>query len=333
MGSAGLAAGSHIGHRYQGVASNEVISAVQNASAKTGADFSFLMAKASAESGFNPTAKAAHSSARGLYQFVSNTWLHMMKNYGAKFGLGHYADQIQIKNGKACVGDCKARDAILNLRNDPKISALMAGAYTTENKSYLKTHTTSQVGPTELSIAHFLGAGGAAKFLNDRAQNGDASAAAAFPEEAKHNKGVFYDAQGNARSFDQIYAMFGHKFTGGNSAASHSASASTSAAPAATEAHAAPATASATPARSGNSMQHLDHVLGAQALSSFDDAQPHITWAPPSSTMSADASSGFGRSHTLARGHKLDASTVLTLAELSHTHAESSAVDHFGYNS
>jgi hypothetical protein len=331
MGSAGLAAGSHIGHRYQGVASNEVINAVQNASAKTGADFSFLMAKASAESGFNPTAKASHSSARGLYQFISNTWLHMVKSYGPKFGLGQYADQIQIsKNGKACVGDCKARDAILNLRNDPKISALMAGAFTAENKSYLKTHTSGQIGPTELSLAHFLGAGGAAKFLNDRTQNGDAPAAASFPEEAKHNKSVFYDAQGNPRSFNQIYSMFGHKFTGGTVAASHTAGAS---AHAATEAQATPAKASASPARSGNSTHNLHQVLGAQALSSFDDSQPHIIWSPPSGS-SSTSSSGFSHSHSSARGgHKLDASTILTIAELAHTHADSSAVDQDGYNS
>ena len=327
MVSASLPAASDILHKYQGVASSRIINAVQTASAKTGADFSFLMEKASAESGFNASAKASHSSARGLYQFISDTWLHMVKNYGDKFGLGQYADQISIKNGKACVGDCKVRDEILNLRNDPEISALMAGAYSTENKDYLTAHTDGKVGATELSIAHFMGAGGAAKFLNDRAANGSASAAAAFPHEARVNKGVFYDASGHARSFDQVYKLFSHKFTGGTTAP---ASVKTSS----EVAQAVPAKASATPAQSGTSMHTLTNIIGVQALSSFSDGSqtPNIIWDTPHTRQAA--SSGFGHSHHKSPGsQKLDAATVLTMAEMAHTPATANALDQYGYNS
>lgn len=323
MGSALLEAGSNIVHKYQGVASRRIINAVQEASAKTGVDFSFLMAKASAESGFNPQAKAQHSSARGLYQFISDTWLHMVKNYGDKFGLGQYADKIEIKNGKACVGDCKTRDAILNLRNNPEISALMAGAYSAENKAYLKAHTDAHVGATELSIAHFMGAGGAAKFLNDRAKNGAASAAAAFPHEAKVNKHVFYDASGKPRSLNEVYDYFAHRITGGSAPAPASA---TCAAEEAT-----PAKAPAIPARSGISMQTLTNVTGTQALSSFSDmdSQSHIVWAGTPSRHRHPAS---GFSHASAGAQKLDASTILAMAELADA-GRASSIDRFGYNS
>src|SRR6185369_2006696 len=48
----------------------EVLASIQKASANTGVDFSYLMAQASRESSFDPSAKASTSSATGLYQFV-----------------------------------------------------------------------------------------------------------------------------------------------------------------------------------------------------------------------------------------------------------------------
>lgn len=57
--------------------------------------FSYLMTKASTRSDFkNANAKSGNSSASGLYQFVSNTWLDMVDKYGSKYGLGQYADAI-----------------------------------------------------------------------------------------------------------------------------------------------------------------------------------------------------------------------------------------------
>lgn len=213
------AAKGNIIQKYQKLASQDVIQAVQSASRKTGADFAFLMQKASAESSFNPTAKAKTSSATGLYQFIESTWLNMVKKHGDKFGLGDYADKIEMKNGKAvCLSDCDRKD-ILALRNDPEIAALMAGAFTAENKAHLQKNTKGDVGATELYFAHFMGAGGAAKFLNSRAVNGDAIAADIFPAAAKANKNVFFDKQtGEARTLNEVYAFFDKKF-GGNGAA------------------------------------------------------------------------------------------------------------------
>lgn len=219
MTAATNTANGNIVQKYQKLASQDVIQAVQTASRRTGADFAFLMQKASAESSFNPTAKAKTSSATGLYQFIESTWLNMVKKHGDKFGLGEYADKIEMKNGKAvCTSDCDRRD-ILALRNDPEISALMAGVFTAENQTQLEKNTKGDVGATELYFAHFMGAGGATKFLNSRDVNGDAIAADIFPAAAKANKNVFYDSKtGEARTLDEVYNFFDKKF-GGDGAA------------------------------------------------------------------------------------------------------------------
>src|SRR5262245_58751937 len=100
-------------NKYQGVAPNQVIHAVRKAAQKTGVDFAFLMEKASTESSFNPAAKSKHSSATGLFQFIEQTWLNMVKKYGDKYGLEKYADQIEIKGGVACCDDSKMKNEIL----------------------------------------------------------------------------------------------------------------------------------------------------------------------------------------------------------------------------
>jgi hypothetical protein len=200
-------------NKYQQVASAQVVQAVQTASAKTGVDFNFLMEKAAAESGFKSDAKAKTSSARGLFQFIENTWLGMVKQHGDKYGLSAYADQIETDaKGRLCVKDCDIKDTILNLRNDPKISALMAGEFAAENKSALERATKLNVGDTELYLAHFMGAGTAARFLNSRQVNPDAAAAEIFPTAARSNKNVFFNKDGSSKSLDEIYQSFAKKF-------------------------------------------------------------------------------------------------------------------------
>src|SRR3989304_6915423 len=152
--------------KYHGLASKQVINAVERAAARTGADFPFLREKAAAESGFAPAARSKSSTATGLFQFIEGTWLQMVKEHGAKYGLGRLAARIEVKDGKPCVDDCAVKDEILNLRQNPEIAALMAGEFSAANKQYLETRTGGDVGAAELYLAHFMGAGGAGEFLN-----------------------------------------------------------------------------------------------------------------------------------------------------------------------
>src|SRR5690606_13560529 len=56
----------------------EIIEAIDSASALTGVDFDYLLRTAALESSFDPTLEAATSSAAGLYQFIEQSWFHMM---------------------------------------------------------------------------------------------------------------------------------------------------------------------------------------------------------------------------------------------------------------
>lgn len=189
-----------------------VYDAIKNAAAKTGVNFTYLMEKAAAESGFDANAKARTSSATGLYQFIESTWLRMVKDHGDKYGLSRYADKISDDGKVASRSD---RNQILALRKNPEIASLMAAEFAAGNYDYLKAHVGGEIGSTELYMAHFLGAGGASGFLTAMKKSPNMTAADLFPKEARANRGVFYDPKSGApRSMREVYAFFDKKFQG-----------------------------------------------------------------------------------------------------------------------
>ena len=190
--------------------SDRVLDAVHEASRRTGTDFGYMMAKAATESAFQPEARAATSNATGLYQFINSTWIAMVHRYGDRYGLDRYAAQISEGPGGALtVADSAARRAILDLRNDPTLSALMAGEYANENRAHLESALGTRVGPTELYMAHFLGAHGGARFLSTLRQAPGTSGAALFPAAAEANRPAFYDrSTGRALTVQEIYDAF-----------------------------------------------------------------------------------------------------------------------------
>lgn len=191
-------------------AGEKIADAIQQAASKTGVDFSYLLQQAQVESSFKADAKSSSSSATGLYQFIDSTWISMVNKYGDKYGLSDYADKIS-DNGK--VADKQTKKDILNLRNNPEICSLMAGEFAAENKSYLENCVKNgDIGSTELYMAHFMGAGGAGKFLNALHKDPTASAADAFPQAAAANKNVFYTKGGKEKSLAEVYAFFDNKF-------------------------------------------------------------------------------------------------------------------------
>lgn len=209
---------------YQGTAAQgsagsapaAVVSAVQTASARTGVDFSYLMQKASVESSYNSNAKAATSSATGLYQFTDSTWLDMMAQHGDELGMSQYANAIDYRSdGTPYVADPAMRQKILNLRKDPTTSAMMAAELAQDNKASLQQSVGGRIGKTELYLAHFLGAGGAAKFLNAMKTNPNQTGAGLLPEAAAANNGAFYDSTGKALTLTQIYNKYAQKFSAG----------------------------------------------------------------------------------------------------------------------
>jgi hypothetical protein len=185
---------------------SSVTGAIRQASAATGTSFSYLLATAQVESGLDPRAGASTSSARGLFQFVEQTWLGTMKQSGAALGYGRFADAItRTPSGHFEVKDPAMRSAILKLRNDPTANAVMAGAFTQANAAYLTQKLGRPPTEGELYIAHFLGAGGAGKLISLASSNPNANAANLFPGAAQANRSIFYDRRtGAPRSLAEV---------------------------------------------------------------------------------------------------------------------------------
>ena len=183
-----------------------VTGAIRQAAQATGTSFQYLLATAQVESGLNPQAGASTSSARGLFQFIDQTWLATMKQSGAALGYGQYAAAItQNASGRYEVADPAMRGEILRLRNDPTANAVMAGAFTQANAAVLSARLGRTPSEGELYIAHFLGAGGAARLISAAAAHPNAGAARYFPDAAHANSSIFYDrTTGAARSLAQV---------------------------------------------------------------------------------------------------------------------------------
>ena len=192
-------------------ASDQVRAAIGQAAQTTGVNFSYLLAQAKSESGLNPNAKAASSSATGLYQFLDQSWLGVVKQHGSQYGLGWAANAITARKGGGYAVDPSLRDAVFALRQQPGPAAMMAAAYASDNASNLAQALGREVNGTDLYMAHFLGLGGATKFLRAQCTNGGACAATLFPQEARANRSIFYDKDGSPRSLDQVYAVMGRK--------------------------------------------------------------------------------------------------------------------------
>jgi hypothetical protein len=199
-----------------------VAGAIKQAAGSSGTSFQYLLTTAKMESDFNPTAGASTSSAHGLFQFIDQTWLATVKEAGAQFGYGNYADMIsKSSDGSYSVPDPSARKAIMQLRDDPAVASDMAAALTQFNSFKLTGMIGRRPSDSELYMAHFMGVGGAAKLIANAEDNGQASAARLFPNAAAANRSIFYDrGTGRARSVSEVYSVLQQRYA---SAASSSA--------------------------------------------------------------------------------------------------------------
>lgn len=171
--------------------------AIANAAGASGVDFTYLLAQAKLESSLDPKARAATSSARGLYQFTNATWAQTLQKHGDMLGLSG-----------AALSDPASRARLMALRDDPNASAMMAAGLASDNQLALTNALGRQPDASELYLAHFLGADGATKFLTAMAVNPTQSAAALNPKAAASNPSIFYDNSGQPRSLQQVMDLF-----------------------------------------------------------------------------------------------------------------------------
>jgi len=192
-----------------------IAASIKQASSTTGASFEYLLTTAKMESNFNPKAAATTSSARGLYQFIDQTWLGTVKEAGAQLGYGKYADAIsKSSSGAYYVNDPSMRSSIMKLRDDPDAASSMAAVLTQSNSFKLTGRIGRRPTDSELYMAHFMGVGGAAKLISNAEDNPNASAARLFPNAAAANRSIFYEkGSGRARSVSEVYSVLTTRYS------------------------------------------------------------------------------------------------------------------------
>ncbi|MGL6043694.1 MAG: lytic transglycosylase domain-containing protein, partial [Sandaracinobacteroides sp.] len=89
-------------------------------------------------------------------------------------------------------------------------ASLMAAEHMADNAKTLETRLGRAAGTVDLYLAHFLGAGGAARFLERLASSPETAASTLLPAAASANKSVFF-ARGQPRTLQQVYDLFATK--------------------------------------------------------------------------------------------------------------------------
>jgi len=152
----------------------------------------YLQSIALIESGGNANAKAGTSSASGMFQFTEGTWKDMAKEMGKEYSL--------------------------NDRFDPQKATEVAAYFSSKQQKQLEKGIGRETNNTDMYMSHFLGAGGATKFLKAKDQNANQSAAALDPKAAAANKNIYYSKEGKERSVQEVYDLMDKKVKGAESA-------------------------------------------------------------------------------------------------------------------
>lgn len=173
-----------------------IVDAVLRASSETGVDPVYMMALADKESSFIPDNKASTSSAQGLYQFVTGTWLEVVRTFGAKHGLRAEAEAIRSESGELTVQDEAMREHILGLRHNPYISALMAAEMKKRDRARIEEKLGRTISRSEFYLSHFFGVDGAGRFMALVDSKPKQSAPRVFPGAAKANRALFFAKAG-----------------------------------------------------------------------------------------------------------------------------------------
>ncbi len=169
--------------RLRGDDKESVANMIKEIAKATGVDENLLLTVAMMESSLNPKAGAGTSSAKGLYQFINGTWKEQLEKHGNKYGIPAGAGPY-----------------------DPVANALLGAEYLRSGSKAVERAMPSGVkaGPEDLYLAHFLGHGGASKFIRKLYKTPDRKAAEDFMGPAKANPGIFTD-RGRILSYSEIH--------------------------------------------------------------------------------------------------------------------------------
>lgn len=173
-----------------------LVDLIVRASKVVGADPTLLMAVADKESSFSTAVKAQTSSATGLYQFIEQTWLGVIYEFGAKHGLGADAKLIGRSGRQFVVSDSTQRQRILDMRREPYISALLAAEMLKRDTLRLERALGRHLTGGEIYLIHFLGPDAAQTFIETMEEQPGVKAAELLPKPAQANRPIFYAGSG-----------------------------------------------------------------------------------------------------------------------------------------
>lgn len=176
-----------------------------------GADPTLLMAVADKESSFSTTVQAKTSSATGLYQFIEQTWLGVVFEFGRKHGMVAEAALVTRNGRQFVVADANERQRILDLRREPYLSALLAAEMLKRDTLRLEKAMGRHLTGGEIYLIHFLGPDAAQTFIETMEETPGASAAELLPRPAQANRPIFYaEAGGETKtlSVSEVHKKF-----------------------------------------------------------------------------------------------------------------------------
>jgi len=145
----------------------------------------YLQATALVESGGVASAKASTSSAGGLFQFIDSTWKETVKEMGKNYTLQD--------------------------KYDPQKSAEVMAYFTQKQQKRLEQGIGRKASSGDLYLAHFLGVGGAIKFLKAMIENPKQSAASLDSKAASANRSIYFDKNNSPRSLEGVYNLMTSK--------------------------------------------------------------------------------------------------------------------------
>ncbi len=167
-----------------------ILDAIQTAAHESGVDPHLLAAIAWRESRFDPDARNRQSSARGLLQFTSGTWLRAVRDYGSEHDVAGYAAAIHTSPSGDLVVPDQMRSAILQLRSNPVLSAKLAADSMKRERVAMEARLGRSVTSADLYLMHVLGPTGARRFLETLAKRPGESSLKVASLEVMRNAGL-----------------------------------------------------------------------------------------------------------------------------------------------
>lgn len=172
-------------------------------------DPNYFMRLARRESSFDHLAKAPTSSATGLFQFTENTWLCLLRVYGARHGVAGTNAIVRTSKGRCLVSNHQARAYLLALRTNAGLNAIVAAHNTQDNEIELAHLLRRAPTYSERYVFHFLGRAEGGNLLTASPM---AYGAEVAPRAAAANRTVFYSKDGRPRRVYEILSNIRKSF-------------------------------------------------------------------------------------------------------------------------